>query len=89
MKSGWRNGDPVGSDKPRGKSAYRRKSGRDPGLTPTEVHQKNILMRQFMVNPEGPGGNNSAYANSEVWCRKCSGRRMNALGLDSCVGCAK
>lgn len=67
MKSHRVDGDPIGSEKPRGKSAYQRKSGRDPGLTPTEQHQKNVLMRQFMRNPEGTQ-NTSAYKEAECWC---------------------
>jgi len=52
--------DPVGAELPRGKSAYQRKSGRDPGLTPTERHQKAQLMRQFLSRAKGAGTGNSA-----------------------------
>ncbi len=82
--------DPIGSEKPRGKDTYRRKSARDPGLTPTEQRQKNELMRQFMTNPEGGGiGNSKAYRESAVWCQRCNGRRMNAPDMDTCMECAQ
>ncbi len=67
MKRGYEFGgkhssDPIGSEHSRGKSTFRRKSGRDTdGLTPSELHQKAELMRQFMTNPEGPGGRSQAY----------------------------
>lgn len=67
-KRGWVSGDPPNSA--RGKSSAQRKSARDGGLTPTEQHRKNTLMRQFMRNPEGGGvGNSAAYRASSVWCR--------------------
>lgn len=53
--------DPIGSEKPRGKATGRRLHRNDPGWTPTELHRKNELMRQFMRNPEGPGGNTNAF----------------------------
>lgn len=37
-----------------------RKEGRDEGLTPTEQHQKDVLMRQF-VKVDGPKGATKAY----------------------------
>lgn len=37
-----------------------RKEGRDPGLTPTEKHQKDALMRQF-IRGDGEKGNSEAY----------------------------
>lgn len=68
-KRGWTSGDPPLSAKPRGKASHRRKSARDGGLTPTEQHRKNALMKQFMRNPEGGGvGNSRAYRESSVWC---------------------
>lgn len=66
MKSHRVDGDPVGSEAPRGKSRFQRKSGRDPGFTPTEHHQKAQLMRQFMRNPEG-SPNTEAYRNASCW----------------------
>jgi hypothetical protein len=61
-KRGWQNGDPAGSEKPRGKNREQRKSGRDGTTwTPTEQHIRNGLMKQFMKNPEGPGGNSETY----------------------------
>lgn len=76
IKGGWEQGgryssDPIGSQHTvgRSRSLGQTKSGRDPGLTRTEKHLKNGLMRQFMVNPEGGGiGNSEAYRNSPVWC---------------------
>ncbi len=67
MKSHRVDGDPIGSEAPRGKARFQRKSGRDPGMTPTELHQKAGLMRQFMKNPEGPGGRSDAYVNASCW----------------------
>jgi len=62
VKPGRVNGDPIGSEKPRGKDSSRRKARNDPGFTPTEQRQKNELMRQFMKNPEGGGiGNSEAF----------------------------
>lgn len=79
--------DPYGSEVPRGKASYRRKSGRDPGLTPTEQHHKNKLMRQFMRNPEGTV-NPIAYTQSAVWC-EC-GRGLNRRAVDgSTVPCKR
>lgn len=60
--------DPIGSEKPRGKDCSERRSSRDPGLTPTEQHRKNNLMRQFMRTGEGGGsGNTEAYRNASCW----------------------
>lgn len=67
MKNHRVDGDPIGAEKPRGKSRFQRKSGRDPGFTPTELHHKNQLMRQFMKNPEGPGGASEAYRSASCW----------------------
>lgn len=53
--------DPHGSERPRGKDRSQRKSGRDPGLTPTEKVIKARLMNQFRRTGEGPGGNSEAY----------------------------
>ncbi len=53
--------DPIGSERSRGKSRSQRKHRNDPGWTPTELHVKNQLMRQFMKNPEGPGGASETY----------------------------
>lgn len=79
--------DPVGSDSPRGKNRERRKHRNDGNtLTPTEHHIKGRLMRQFMTNPEGPGGRSEAYVNSPVWCSGCNGRRM-AVSDGLCGGC--
>jgi hypothetical protein len=54
----WQNGDPVHSE--RGKSTEQRKSSRDPGLTPTEVHRKAQLMRQFL-QLDGPKGSSEQF----------------------------
>lgn len=57
--------NPIGSEH---KSTEQRKASRDPGLTPTELHRKSNLMRQFMKNPEGGGvGNSEAYRNGSCW----------------------
>lgn len=58
--------DPIGSEKARGKSAHRRKSGRDPGLTPTENARKAKFLKQF-TKLEG-SVNSEAYRNAECWC---------------------
>jgi hypothetical protein len=42
------------------RSATIRKEGRDLGLTPTEKHQKDILMRQF-IKGDGAKGNSKEY----------------------------
>lgn len=77
VKRGRIDGDPFGSEAPRGKERHQRKSGRDPGLTPTEVHQKNNLMRQFMKNPEGLSANTEAFREAECWCRFPGCTRLN------------
>lgn len=66
MKSHRVDGDPIGSEAPRGKARFQRKSGRDPGFTPTEQHHKNQLMKQFMKNPEGTT-NSEAYRAASCW----------------------
>lgn len=57
-KRGRQDGDPPNSE--RGKSVSRRKSARDGGLTPTEQHRKNALMKQFM-RLDGPKGASPEY----------------------------
>lgn len=76
VKRGRQNGDPLGSERPRGKDRSERRSRFDPGFTPTEQHIKNGLMRQFMKNPEG-STNSEAYRNSSIWCRYPGCRLMN------------
>jgi hypothetical protein len=63
-KRGWQNGDPPVSA---GKSVSQRKSARDGGLTPSETHTKNRLMKQFMRG-DGPRGNSPEYVASPLWC---------------------
>jgi hypothetical protein len=55
------NGDPIGSDAPRGKSCEKRMGRYDGGFTPSEQRLKNQLMRQFTRLGEGPGGNSAEY----------------------------
>lgn len=56
------NGDPIGSDAPRGKACEKRMGRYDGGFTPSEQRIKNQLMRQFMKSGgEGVGGNTKAY----------------------------
>ena len=62
------NGDPIGSEAPRGKSLEKRMGRYDGGFTPSEQRLKNQLMKQFMHGGgEGPGGNSAAY--QEGWER--------------------
>lgn len=63
-KRGWQSGDPPVSS---GRSVSARKSARDGGLTPTEQHRKNALMKQFM-RLDGPKGNSPEYIASQCWC---------------------
>lgn len=59
---GVENGDPVGSEAPRGKDCSKRMGRYDGSFTPTEQRLKNQLMRQFMrTGGEGVGGNSEAY----------------------------
>lgn len=67
VKRGRIDGDPMGSEKPRGKERSERRGRFDPGFTPTEQHIKNGLMRQFMKNPEG-SPSSAAYRNASIWC---------------------
>jgi hypothetical protein len=78
------NGDPVGSDKPKGKSNAKRMGRYDGSFTPTEQRKKNKLMRQFMRTGEGGGGNSDAYRNASCWCA-CG--RLKADGRDACSRC--
>ena len=56
------NGDPIGSEAPRGKSLEKRMGRYDGGFTPSEQRLKNQLMKQFMHGGgEGPGGNSAEY----------------------------
>lgn len=75
MKDRTLPNDPVGSGNPRGKVRSRRKHRNDAGLTPTEQHRKDVLMRQF-TSGDGPKGNSPEYLNSPAWCRGCDGRRL-------------
>lgn len=77
------NGDPVGSELPRGKSNAQRKGRYDGSYTGTEQRVKNELMRQFMKTGEGPGGNSEAYRNASCWCA-CGRLKMDG---DLCEGC--
>lgn len=86
MKVGWQNGDPQGSEKARGKDRSERRGRFDPGLTPTEQHIKNNLMRQFMRNPEGEPPS-EAYKNAPCWCRGCDGKRLASTKVGLCDGC--
>lgn len=60
-RRGGQDGDPPGSEKPRGKASYRRKGARDGGaLTPTEQRHKEQLMRQFLQR-DGQQGNSEQF----------------------------
>lgn len=59
-KRGRQNGDPPGSERPRGKASNLRKGRFDGGFTPTEQHRKNALMRQFL-QLDGPKGASEEY----------------------------
>lgn len=48
------------------------KESKDPGLTPTERHQKNQLMRQFL-RVDGPKGASLEYL--EGWERTFGGKK--------------
>ena len=61
------NGDPIGSDKPKGKSNAKRMGRYDGSFTPTEQRKKNKLMQQFRRTGEGPGAPNDAYRNASCW----------------------
>lgn len=69
-------GDPGSLKRENTKSRHTRKGKHDPGLTPTEQHRKNALMRQFMSCHEGER-NSDAYRNSAVWCSHPGCRLMN------------
>jgi hypothetical protein len=55
------NGDPIGSDEPRGKDCSKRMGRYDGSFTPTEQKMKDQLMKQFTRFGEGVGGNTAAY----------------------------
>lgn len=73
------NGDPIGTDGPRGKSRSARKGRYDGSYTGTEQRTKNRLMNQFRRTGEGPGGNSEAYRNAACWC--ACGRLVTRNGL--------
>lgn len=89
-RRGYVNGDPQGSEAPRGKARHQRKSRFDPGWTPTEKRQRDQLMRQFLKGGDGGRGNSPAYISSAVWC--ACGRGMNRRGKNGktvpCARCA-
>lgn len=88
MKSHWVNGDPVGSEKPRGKDCSEQRGRYDPGWTGTERRLKDQLMRQFMRNPEGEPPS-EAYKNASCWCPGCDGRRLvSDMARGLCTSCA-
>jgi hypothetical protein len=55
------NGDPIGSESPRGKDCSKRMGRYDGSFTPTEQKMKDQLMKQFTRFGEGVGGNTKAY----------------------------
>lgn len=65
-KRGWTSGDPVGSEKPRGKASSRQMGRYDGSFTATERRTKDNLMKQF-CRLEGPSGNSEAYRGSSCW----------------------
>lgn len=75
------NGDPVGSELPRGKSNAARKGRYDGSYTGTEQRVKDELMKQF-CRDEGPPPS-SAYLNAPCWCA-CG--RLKSIG-DLCAKC--
>ncbi len=80
------NGDPIGSDAPKGKSNAQRKGRYDGGYTGTEQRVKDQLMRQFMRTGEGPGAPSEAYRNASCWCA-CG--RLKADDMAQCVRCSR
>lgn len=90
VKRGRQNGDPIGSEAPRGKSRSQRKGRYDAGWTPTESRKRDQLLRQFIKGYDGPRGNSAAYTGSSVWC--ACGRGMNRRAKNGstvpCVRCA-
>ncbi len=73
------NGDPIGSDAPKGKSNAQRKGRYDGGFTGTEQRVKDQLMKQF-CRDEGPPPS-EAYRNASCWCA-CG--RLKMSGYDVC-----
>lgn len=67
-RRGWSNGDPTGSEKPRGKARSARKGRYDGGFTPSEQRKKDQLMRQFLKGYDGPRGASLEYVNAPCWC---------------------
>ena len=78
------NGDPVGSDKPKGKSNAKRMGRYDGSLTGTEQRTKDKLMQQFRRTAEGPGAPSEAYRNASCWCA-CG--RLRSDGASKCWRC--
>jgi hypothetical protein len=55
------NGDPIGSEAPRGKDCSKRMGRYDGSFTPSEQRLKDKLMKQFTRFGEGFGGNSAEY----------------------------
>ena len=78
------NGDPVGSEKPNGKSNEARKGRYDGSYSGTEQRKKEKLMNQFRRTGEGPGAQSEAYRNAPCWCA-CG--RLKYEGRAECLRC--
>jgi hypothetical protein len=67
-KRGRIDGDPLGSESPRGKDRSEQRGRYDPGWTGTERTIRDGLLKQF-CKLEGPGGNSDAYRSAACWDR--------------------
>jgi hypothetical protein len=65
-RRGRQNGDPLGSENPRGKDSSEQRGRNDPGWTGTERTIRDGLMRQFL-RLDGPKGVSDEYRNSPCW----------------------
>lgn len=84
-KPGRVNGDPVGSEKPRGKDSSQRKSRADgKSWTPTESRIRDQLMKQFCKNPEGSQNTPAYLAGYDA----AFGERVPLASPIRCAECA-
>jgi hypothetical protein len=75
------NGDPVGSEAPRGKDCSKRMGRYDGSFTPSEQRLKNKLMKQFTRFGEGFGGNSAEYRDG--WERTFGRKSFDGERLSS------
>ena len=88
MSKHRKDGDPIGSEKPRGKDNSMQKGRYDGSWTNTELRLRDKCLKQFMKNPEGEAGISTAYRESPIWCDSC-GQYFKVEGANLCSRCTQ